>query len=401
VAKALPFAAAGGLVAAVIAVGIVSGGDDGIPGATSPTPSPPPVVVTSSTAPPITIAAADQVQTETTDAPIAKVPIDRPLSNGMVGDDVEMVQQRLSDLGFDLGPVDGYFGDLTRQAVWAFEKLVMGVPRQRATGQVTPEMWDRMQDPIRIEPRRPTQGLADHTEIYLPEQVMIVFHADEPVLVAHISTGELAEGATAFTPWYETADEYCETVTIDTDDRGNPLEEPVEKAICGRSYTPPGVFEAYKKVEGRRESRLGGMYDPIYINQGIAIHGALNVPLEPASHGCIRVSQYLGEGLQDLIEIGDRVLIWDGVTEPEQQSAEAMQMRFDYPDPNATTTTTSTTTTTTSTTTTIPEVDPPPSTSTSTTTTTTASSTSTTSTTTTTGPPVDDGGGGGGAGDSG
>jgi hypothetical protein len=401
VAKALPFAAAGGLVAAVIAVGIVSGGDDGIPGATSPTPSPPPVVVTSSTAPPITIAAADQVQTETTDAPIAKVPIDRALSNGMVGDDVEMVQQRLSDLGFDLGPVDGYFGDLTRQAVWAFEKLVMGVPRQRATGQVTPEMWDRMQDPIRIEPRRPTQGLADHTEIYLPEQVMIVFHADEPVLVAHISTGELAEGATAFTPWYETADEYCETVTIDTDDRGNPLEEPVEKAICGRSYTPPGVFEAYKKVEGRRESRLGGMYDPIYINQGIAIHGALNVPLEPASHGCIRVSQYLGEGLQDLIEIGDRVLIWDGVTEPEQQSAEAMQMRFDYPDPNATTTTTSTTTTTTSTTTTIPEVDPPPSTSTSTTTTTTASSTSTTSTTTTTGPPVDDGGGGGGAGDSG
>ena len=109
------------------------------------------------------------------------------------------------------------------------------------------------------------------------------------------------------------------------------------------------MFEAYKKIEGRRESRLGGMYDPIYINQGIAIHGALNVPLEPASHGCIRVSQYIGGYLQSILDIGDRVLIWDGVTEPEQQSVEAMKMRWDYPDPNATTTTTSTTTTTTTT----------------------------------------------------
>jgi hypothetical protein len=271
------------------------------------------------------------------------------------------------------------YGKLTIQAVWAFEKLVMGTPRSQATGQVTPEMWDRMQDPIVIRPRRPTGGLADHTEIYLPEQVLIVFHADRPAVVAHVSSGELAQGADGFTPWWDSAAEYCETVTIDTDDNGNVLEEAFEEAICGRSYTPPGVFEAYKAIEGRRESRLGGMYDPIYINQGIAIHGALNVPLEPASHGCIRVSQYLGENLQSVLDIGDRVLIWDGVTEPEQQSGEAQKMRWDYPDPNATTTTTSTTTTTT-TTTVAPTTTPPPTPAPPTTTSTTTTSTTTTTT---------------------
>jgi hypothetical protein len=284
---------------------------------------------------------------------VVKVPLSGSVSKGSWGDDVMRVQERLAELAFNPGPVDGQFGTLTTQAVWAFEKLVMGTPRAEARGVVTPEIWDRMQDPITVKPRRTTGGLADHTEIYLPEQVLVVFHADEPVLVAHISTGELAPNATGFTPWYEMADEYCETVRYDTDINGNPLEEPVEKQICGRSYTPPGVFTASRKVEGVRNGPLGGMFDPIYINQGIAIHGAKNIPLQPASHGCIRVSQTLGKVMQTVIDIGDKVLIWDGVTEPENQPAEAQKMRWDYPDPNATTTT-STTTTTTVVTTTVP-----------------------------------------------
>ena len=380
-ARWFPAAAAAGLLAAVVGVGIVSGGGGGDAPPESSVGSVAPVETTPPTVPVETISAEAQIVTESTEVATPKTTIDRTIGDGTVGDDVRMVQQRLKDLAFDPGPVDGQFGTLTKQAVWAFEKLVMKTPRSEATGQVTPAMWDRMQDPMSIQPRRPTGGLADHTEIYLPEQVMIVFHADRPALVAHISTGELAPGATAFTPWQENAAEYCEVVTIDTDDNGNLLEEPIEKAICGRSYTPPGVFKAYKKIEGRRESRLGGMYDPIYINQGIAIHGALNIPLEPASHGCIRVSQYLGSYLQSILEIGDRVLIWDGITEPEQQSEEAMKMRWDYPDPNATTTTTSTTTTTTTTTTVVPTTTDAPAP-------TTTTPSATTSTTTTTEPPA-------------
>lgn len=388
----MPAIAAGSLLAGVVAAGVISGsgGGDDDPIATAPTAVVAPTTAPAPTLPTDTVLPEDQIVVATTDQAIQKTSLSSVLAEGMVGDDVLAVQERLLELGFDPGPADGYFGGLTKQAVWAFEKLVMGTPRSEARGRVTADMWDRMQDPIAIQPRRPTNGLADHTEIYLPEQVMIVFHGDVPAVITHIATGELAEGATGFTPWYENAAEYCETVTIDTDDAGVPLEEVIEKAICGRSYTPPGVFEAYRKIEGRRESRLGGMYNPIYINQGIAIHGALNVPLEPASHGCIRVSQYLGEKLQSMLEIGDRVLIWDGVTEPEFQSAEARRMRWDYPDPNATTTTSTTSTTTT--TTTVPE--PTPTTTkapvpTTTTTTTTSTTTSTTAPPTTV-PPSDD-----------
>jgi hypothetical protein len=348
--KWLPAAAAGGLLVAVVVAGVISGSGNGDAGSTT-TASVPGLGSVAISQPLVTIAPADQVIDEGDTIP--KVPLTQTLSDGMAGDQVLMVQERLAALGFDPGPADGVYGGLTIQAVWAFEKLVMQVPRAQATGQVTPAMWDRMQDPIRVQPRKPTSGLADHVEIYLPEQVMIVFHADVPAVITHISTGELMPNADGFTPWYENAAEYCETVTIDTDSSGNLLEEPIEKAVCGRSYTPPGVFQAYKMVEGRRQSALGGMYDPIYINQGIAIHGALSVPLRPASHGCIRVSQYLGEQLQSIIDIGDQVLIWDGETDPWQQSKEAMQMRFDYPDPNATTTTTSTTSTTSTTTTTV------------------------------------------------
>lgn len=348
-ARWVPAVAAGGLLAVVVGVGAMSSGDDGDDAGASTTgvDSTTTVAITAP-APTVTYDAIEESE-ESTDT-VEKVALSQSLSSGFFGDEVQMVQSRLAELGFDPGPVDGQFGGLTTQAVWAFEKLVMGTPRSEATGIVTPEIWDRMQDPLQVVPRRPSGAGVDHVEIYLPEQVMAIFHGGEAVLVTHISTGELAPGATAFTPWQETADEYCETITIDTDDNGDLLEEPIEKAICGRSYTPPGSFTAYRKIEGRRESRLGGMYDPIYINQGIAIHGANEIPLYPASHGCIRVSRYLGEKLQDdFIEIGDEVLIWDGVTEPWNQPASARQMRFDYPDPNATTTTSTTTSTTTTT----------------------------------------------------
>lgn len=337
--------------------------------------------------------------TTSTNAPASQAvsapPLDRDLVAGVSGSDVELLQRRLADLAFDPGPIDGHFGSLTEQAVWAFEKLVMGTPRRLATGRVAADTWARLHDTVSTRPRRPTGGLADHVEIYLPEQVMIVFHADLPALVAHVSTGELREGATGFVPWYENAAEYRETITIDTDINGTPLPEPELRAVIGWSYTPPGVFEAYRRIDGPRNGPLGSMWDPVYINQGIAIHGATNVPLEPASHGCIRVSRHLGERLSSLIELGDRVLIWDGETEPEQQSEEARKMRWDQPDPDATTTSTSTTTTTpTSTTSTTTTTVPAP---TGTTTTTPGSTTSTSTTTTSSVPTTPTTGAGGGS----
>ena len=289
-----PIALALVVLVAVIALSRSGGADNGAVEATSTT----------------AIVADTVVAAPTTTVP--KVPIARTLVRGLAGEDVRMVQTRLAEMGFDPGPIDGVMGTMTAQAIWAYEKLVLGVPRTEATGSVTPEMWDRMQEPSGIRPRRPTGGVTDHTEIYLPEQVLAVFQADVPVLITHISSGELDEfGEPAL---------YCETVTYDTDSSGNLLEEPITRDICAYSKTPGGVFTYRRMIEGTRNGPLGDMWNPVYFNYGIAVHGALNVPLEPASHGCVRLPMHISEYFQGLIDLGDKVLVWNGEQEPEDVS---------------------------------------------------------------------------------
>jgi hypothetical protein len=230
-------------------------------------------------------------------------------------------------------------------------------------------MWAAMQAPdLRIEPRRPTGGLGDHVEIYLPEQVMVIFHGDRPALVAHISSGEL-DGAG--NPVY-----YCDKATWDTDANGNPYPEPRSGEACAYAKTPGGVFTVKRMVQGKRVSPLGGMMNPAYFNYGIAIHGADHVPLEPASHGCIRINQYLGAKFQELISVGDKVLVWghDG-KQPEQYTNDESLPSFDARTYDTTTTTSTSTTTTTTT-------PPAPTTSTVAPTTTTTTPPATTTTTT-------------------
>ena len=271
---------------------------------------PPPVAPTSSTTPAPTVPARTQL-------PFS-------LSKGNEGAEVLALQNRLKALGFEPGPIDGVFGDLTRSAVWAFEKLVMQVPRDEATGQVTNEMWQRMQDPLVVVPRRPNAATANHTEIYLPEQVVIFFVDDRAALISHMSSG--------------TGEKWCEEVTISPGEYGNEEgTEPLKKGECGISNTPGGVYEYYRRVEGVRQSGLGGMWNPVYFNYGIAIHGALNVPLEPASHGCIRIPMFVSEYFQSLAGDGDQVFVFDGLEEPEDYGDQPPT--FNWRDPNYTTTT--------------------------------------------------------------
>lgn len=261
-------------------------------------------------------------------------PLSQTLSQGMQNNEVRAVQERLTALGFDPGPADGIFGLMTTQAVWAFEKLVLGTSRTEATGRIDQAAWQQLMSDVTIAPRRATNAQADHTEVYLAEQVMIVFEKDVPVVISHISTGELNSDGTPA--------EYCETATYDTDAQGRELAEPVTKAVCAMAKTPGGVFTYKRQVEGKRVSPLGGMWNPVYFNYGIAVHGALNVPLEPASHGCVRIPMHISDYFQSTMEIGDRILVWNGVDEPENVSERESLPSFDYADPTATTTTTTT-----------------------------------------------------------
>ena len=301
-----------------------------------------------------TVAATQPIAVESTEAPIVTTHLDQPLGMGMAGDDVEQVQTRLEELGFELGEVDGQYGNLTRMAMWAYQKLVLNVANDEVTDVVTDEMWQFMQRPIKIEPRRwhsKGQTTRNHTEIYLPQQVVIFFVDDEPALISHMSHG--------------TGQEWREEVRIDPGEFGNENgTEPLVRGEIGVSVTPGGIFKYDRIVEGLRNSALGGMWDPAYFNYGIAIHGAINVPETPASHGCIRVPQTIGEMFHEFIDIGDSVFVWDGKQEPEvyASNAGAAYPRGQVPifnriDPDYSTTTT-TPTTTTPPTTTAPTVRP-------------------------------------------
>ena len=161
--------------------------------------------------------------------------------------------------------------------------------------------------------------------------MVIFFRDDKPALISHMASG--------------TGKDWCEEVTISPGEIGN-LEgtEPLKRGECGNSKTPGGVFAFDRQRTGARESALGTMWNPMYFNYGIAIHGANNVPLEPASHGCIRIPMTLGEYFQQLVALGDQVFVFDGVKEPEEYSDEEKMPIFNRIDPNYTTTTSTTTT---------------------------------------------------------
>lgn len=334
--KWTPAIAAASVLGVVVIAGVT--GRDGGSSAASTTTS----VVASSTSD-VPVTSQPSVATVSTTAPVAKTTLDRTLSPGMAGGSVKALQSRLKALGFDPGAPDGSYGERTRQAVWAYEKLVLQIPRDKAKGVVTPEMWDRMQDPIVIQPRRPN-STPNHTEIYLPEQVLAVFHGQTPVLITHISSGD--------------GEEWCEEVTIDVGEYGNEKgPEPLKRGECGLSWTPGGVYRFTRMVAGRRESALGGMYNPVYFNYGIAVHGAQEVPLHPASHGCIRIPMFISDYFQSLVAKGDQVFVFDGEREPERYGAQ--KPRFNWLDPDYTTTTSSTSTTSTTSTSTTTTTAPP------------------------------------------
>ena len=285
----------------------------------------------------------------TTAAPRASMlpPIERELKEGVNGDDVRMLQTRLAELKFAPGPIDGIYGRSTIQAVWAFEKLVMRVPRNKVTGVVTPTMWDVLRGDVQIAARRQADT-ARHAEVYLPEQVIVTFLGGRPTLISHMSSGDNK-------PW-------CEEVVIDPGEPGNDSPEQIEKGeqlkigVCGESVTPAGIFTFTRRSTGTRETKLGTLYNPVYFNQGIAVHGAILVPLQPASHGCIRIPMSVATLFPAMVQFRDRIYVFDGIKEPEEYGSPLPPA--DQPDPDYTTVPTTTVPTSTTVPVTVPTTVP-------------------------------------------
>ena len=339
----LPAIAAGSVLLVVVVAG-TSGGSQG--DASAPATAPPAELNTQDTG--LTVPAITQanvvIDPSDTVPAADKTSLTQSLTIGMYGDEVKTLQQRLTDLHFAPGPIDGQFGEGTQQAVWAYKKLIGGMSwldldRSANATEVDDALWQQMQDPITVQPLRPQGPESVHVEIYLPKQVLVVFTDDQPTLIAHVSSGELDENLQPA--------QWCEVVTYDTDANGEPLEEPKVSDECAYSKTPGGVFKVRRRYEGNRVGPLGGMYNPLYFNYGIAMHGAKNVPRHPASHGCIRMNMDIAEYFPSLVPNKARVFVWgqDG-KEPEQYSTKESLPSFNAPNPNSTSTTSSTTTTT-------------------------------------------------------
>jgi lipoprotein-anchoring transpeptidase ErfK/SrfK len=75
-------------------------------------------------------------------------------------------------------------------------------------------------------------------------------------------------------------------------------------------FTPEGQFSIYRKVPGYDPSPLGILYKPMYFTGGYAIHGNPSVPPYPASHGCIRVPNFVIERLYASEPYGETVYVY-------------------------------------------------------------------------------------------
>ena len=180
----------------------------------------------------------------------------RIIRRGDRGEDVRRVQQRLKDLHFDPGYIDGVYGGDTIMAVWAFQGAVMKRTTDVMVDFVTPQVWDIMRGDVVITPRR-QPGTPQHVEIDLPTQTMAVFRGQTLLLVTHISSG--------------TGQQWCEEVTIDPGELGNNTKDPIKKGVCGEAKTPGGIYRFYMRKLGLRQSKLGTMWNPVYFNFGLAI----------------------------------------------------------------------------------------------------------------------------------
>ena len=88
--------------------------------------------------------------------------------------EIREAEQRLSDLGYWTGPVDGRFDAASRQALIAFQK----VEGRKRTGALTPDELEALRNAL---PPQPLETGDAHVEVDLALQVLFVVDADGKV----------------------------------------------------------------------------------------------------------------------------------------------------------------------------------------------------------------------------
>lgn len=186
--------------------------------------------------------------------------------------DVFEAEQRLANLGYWTGPIDGKFDSGSRHALIAFQK----VEGRKRNGSLTIEELEALRAAARPLAKYTGNG---HIEVDLERQVLFVV-SDEG-LVTHI-------------------------VPVCT---GNEKSY-VDHGEVHRAHTPRGHFKVQRKISGVRISSLGFLYYPSYIHAGIAIHGSWAMKVYPDSHGCIRIPMFVAKEFSRLAPVGMEVIVF-------------------------------------------------------------------------------------------
>jgi lipoprotein-anchoring transpeptidase ErfK/SrfK len=182
-------------------------------------------------------------------------------------------EQRLSDLGYWTGPVDGVLDNATQHALIAFQKI----EGRKRTGRFTPAELEALLSACPPEPRDKSYS---HIEVDLKRQVLVVVdNQGKPTNMLPVCTGN--------------EQVYTESGRVQ------------------RAHTPRGTFTVTRKIAGWRLSRLGLLYYPNYIFNGIAIHGSPFIRTYPDSHGCIRIPMFAAKEIAALTPVGTVVVVYD------------------------------------------------------------------------------------------
>jgi N-acetylmuramoyl-L-alanine amidase len=183
------------------------------------------------------------------------------LTRGTNGSAVSWLEQRLTDLSYRPGTIDGEFDARTRQALIAFQKWE-GLKRDGVAG---PEVWWRLLVASRPVPKMGVDG----TWIEVDKKKQLLFYCVDGQVerTLAVSTGSPAVGIA----------------------------------------TPSGVFRI---VRENTYERL--RYKPLYLRRAtvLAIHGYKSVPTYPASHGCVRMTWADMDEFHALATVGTAVYIY-------------------------------------------------------------------------------------------
>jgi peptidoglycan hydrolase-like protein with peptidoglycan-binding domain len=215
-------------------------------------------------------------------SPTAAAQDDGILKVGSKGPQVSALEQRLSDLKYLVGKVDGSFDANTRHGLIAFQK-VEGLSRSGVGDAPTMARLATASTPA---PKYSSP--ANHIEVDIPQQTVYVVRGGAVSAILPTSTG---------TNKNFTADGWTR-----------------------RAITPNGRFTVTRKINGMRISPLGELYKPSYFNGGIAFHGSGSIPTSPASHGCVRLPMGFADWFfNEAAPVGQVVFVHGGPTGPNPQ----------------------------------------------------------------------------------